>query len=127
MFNRFVTISAREARERKCLGIDYGASEGEDFGWVVVDTEVNRVVGCDGGEPEDQLLVRDWEWVTILLNEVDSQHRLKMLAHTAIESYVRKNISTTSDFSYEYSVLSGATVTYDVTVDGKHYSVDVNW
>ena len=31
-----------------------------------------KAVESDGGEPEDQLLVRDWSWVPEMLNEVDA-------------------------------------------------------
>ena len=38
------------------------------------DNQVIEVLGSDGGEPEDQLLVRDWDWVPTLiqryLNEI---------------------------------------------------------
>jgi len=32
-----------------------------------------RVVGSDGGEPEDQLLVRDWSWVWVEMNKLAAQ------------------------------------------------------
>lgn len=42
--------------------------------WVLVgvDAEGNTVeeLGCDGGEPEDQTLVRDWDWVPDLINSL---------------------------------------------------------
>lgn len=38
----------------------------------LIDTETGRVVGSDGGEPEDQLLVRDWSWVVEELNALAS-------------------------------------------------------
>lgn len=28
-----------------------------------------HIIGSDGGEPEDQLLVRDWDWVVVALND----------------------------------------------------------
>jgi len=43
----------------------------EEWGWVVVEYPENgppRFVGEDGGEPEDQLLIRDWRWVVPALN-----------------------------------------------------------
>jgi len=43
----------------------------EDFYYCLIefdgDTPV-RIVGQDGGAPEDQLLVRDWAWVAVELN-----------------------------------------------------------
>mgnify|MGYP001607828731 FL=1 len=44
----------------------------EDYGWGIWYIEDNKVVefiGSDGGEPEDQLLVRNWKWVVNALNE----------------------------------------------------------
>ena len=38
--------------------------------YELYDTLTNEVVGCDGGEPEDQTLVRDWQWVRTLLNKL---------------------------------------------------------
>jgi hypothetical protein len=39
-----------------------------DYYQAVLDTERNVVVGTDGGEPEDQTLARDWDWVAPALN-----------------------------------------------------------
>ena len=39
-----------------------------DMRWGVIDTADGRLVGIDGGEPEDQLLCRDWKWVVVELN-----------------------------------------------------------
>lgn len=45
--------------------------------YCIYDTKHNVIVGEDGGEPEDQLLVRDWVWVCDSLNalcsEIDSE------------------------------------------------------
>lgn len=49
--------------------------EDEDFGWVVRDRTTGEIVGEDGGEPEDQLLVRDWQWVASALNAVEEERR----------------------------------------------------
>lgn len=38
--------------------------------WGVIDTANGRLVGIDGGEPEDQLLCRDWKWVPEELNKL---------------------------------------------------------
>ncbi|GAF86353.1 unnamed protein product [marine sediment metagenome] len=45
--------------------------------WVIVDTETGDSVGEDGGEPEDQLLVRDWSWVAPALNAASERGRLR--------------------------------------------------
>lgn len=39
-------------------------------GWLVRDTLTGEEVGRDGGEPEDQTLVRDWDWVAKALNKL---------------------------------------------------------
>lgn len=38
-----------------------------DYCWAIVDDQ-NQLIGCDGGQPEDQCLVRDWKWVCEALN-----------------------------------------------------------
>jgi len=38
------------------------------------DGKALRIVGSDGGEPEDQLLVRDWEWVCHEMNALSESH-----------------------------------------------------
>jgi hypothetical protein len=69
MSKRFVVKSNEEiARE---MGV--GHVQRTDFGWTVVDTTKNEIVGSGGGEPEDQLLVRDWAWVAEALNAVDDE------------------------------------------------------
>ena len=37
------------------------------------DNLLNLFVDADGGEPEDQLLIRDWSWVADKLNEVHNE------------------------------------------------------
>lgn len=48
-------------------------NEGDNWGWTVVDTATGEDVGSDGGEPEDQLLIRNWKWVPIALNKVNAE------------------------------------------------------
>lgn len=62
MTKRFVVVRRSDARVPEWAQAD--------FGWAVYDTKLNEVIGCDGGEPEDQLLVRDWAWVVDALNSV---------------------------------------------------------
>lgn len=47
--------------------------EEDEYGdcFLLIDTRTGNVLGWDGGEPEDQLLVRDWKWVPNLLDEVE--------------------------------------------------------
>ncbi len=47
-----------------------------DTCWCVVDTKEKTIVGYDGGCPEDQLLVRDWDWVAKALNDVDAELKI---------------------------------------------------
>lgn len=44
-----------------------------NFCYLLIDTRTGGVLGWDGGEPEDQLLVRDWKWVPYLLDKVERQ------------------------------------------------------
>jgi hypothetical protein len=41
--------------------------------YVLADTRDGRDVGEDGGEPEDQLLIRDWSWVAVEMNKLDDE------------------------------------------------------
>jgi len=40
----------------------------DDECWVLIDTLTGEEIADDGGEPEDAMLVRDWDWVPMLLN-----------------------------------------------------------
>lgn len=42
-------------------------------GFRLIDTQTGEEVGRDGGEPEDQSLVRDWAWVPERLNAAESE------------------------------------------------------
>lgn len=68
---RFQVMEYREAQE--FCGIPPDQQELLEGHWAIVDTHVPGIVGVDGGEPEDQLLVRDWAWVVEILNEVDAE------------------------------------------------------
>lgn len=37
--------------------------------WELLDGHPTRLLGRDGGAPEDQLLVRDWSWIADALRE----------------------------------------------------------
>lgn len=47
----------------------------DEDGWRIVDRATGADVGYDGGEPEDQILVRDWAWVADALNQVEAERR----------------------------------------------------
>ena len=66
MADRFVVVHSSKTPD----GID---THGWDC-WVLIDTKTNTTVGWDGGEPEDQLLVRDWGWVVAALNKLDQEN-----------------------------------------------------
>lgn len=46
--------------------------------WACIDRTTGVAVGNDGGEPEDQLLVRDWYWVVQALNRLDQEWQEKV-------------------------------------------------
>jgi hypothetical protein len=70
MSERFEVINAETAKK---IGIEtYYGYKGEKFFWLLIENlpdGTKRLVGEDGGEPEDQLLVRDWKWVAPALND----------------------------------------------------------
>jgi hypothetical protein len=44
----------------------------DEYTWCVFEMDGDkpvRLIGNDGGDPEDQILVRDWSWVVTALNE----------------------------------------------------------
>ena len=63
---RFVVrhISYLNEEEREIWGNAY---------YCLVDTKTNTIVGCDGGEPEDQLLIRDLRWGVDALNNLNDE------------------------------------------------------
>lgn len=68
MRKRFEVVD--NAIAEKLLGVTGYLRE---FGWTLIehnDDGTVREVGSDGGEPEDQLLTRDWDWVERELNRV---------------------------------------------------------
>lgn len=74
MSARFAVIYSRDYAKRypdsetaECV------AEGADLHWLCVDTTDGRVLGTDGGAPEDALLVRDWKWVTRELNAINAE------------------------------------------------------
>jgi hypothetical protein len=50
----------------------------DEDGWRIVDRATGAEVGRDGGEPEDQSLVRDWAWVADALNQVETVARAEV-------------------------------------------------
>lgn len=67
---RFIVIPSNEANA--AFG-DFGLDPNS---WSLVETDGEkpiRFIGADGGEPEDQTLVRDWNWVATEMNAVDAE------------------------------------------------------
>lgn len=72
MADRFVVLDKESSK---------GVISEEDWdmcysgGWadersLLVDTKDGRILGTDGGEPEDNTLGRDWSWVAVELNKL---------------------------------------------------------
>jgi len=58
--------------EAKTLGFDIDLMYGDEYNsgvFEMKDGKPIRLLGQDGGEPEDQRLYRDWSWVVDALNE----------------------------------------------------------
>lgn len=82
--NRYVVMTPAEAQAAGIADPPYCTWE-EDIeragtGWdepsnYVVDTVDKVAIGCDGGEPEDQTLRRDWAWVVGALNDAYERGR----------------------------------------------------
>jgi len=69
MPDRFQLFTFDEALE-KCLISDDSRYYNEYSSYVVEVLENGyRLLGSDGGEPEDQVLYRDWKWVVPELNK----------------------------------------------------------
>jgi len=69
-YEPFIVLNDEEAVKR---GGPAAPTKVGDFGWTLYEQGASgkliRAIGSDGGEPEDQLLVRDWSWVVEALNE----------------------------------------------------------
>jgi hypothetical protein len=65
---RYVMMSLDKAIEHNFVDPDDYSESDRDHRTLVVDTATNAVIGMDGGEPEDQLLYRNWGWVVPALN-----------------------------------------------------------
>ena len=73
MAKRFEVLSLNDAAKAGIDPLILGMKNANDFefGWCIVEHLPDGtliLIGCDGGEPEDQLLVRDWSWVAPALN-----------------------------------------------------------
>lgn len=98
MKDRFFVVDESEAKE--LLGDSFeGTYDGES--WCLLekmDDGTHRLVGMDGGEPEDQSLVRDWAWIVAELNAQAKQiEKLKRVATAASYVYDYYNLALQSD------------------------------
>ncbi|MHA1169375.1 MAG: hypothetical protein ACTSRU_16230 [Candidatus Hodarchaeales archaeon] len=82
---KFKVMSSDEIIEQKIPNYTLYQDARDSFGsfcWAIVEFDDDdnplRIVGEDGGEPEDQKLVRDWKWVEEELNLLaDKERELK--------------------------------------------------
>ncbi len=90
MFKPFQVLSSDDSR----LDETY-SSEFPDC-WVLVETHPNgkvaRVIANDGGEPEDQNLVRDFSWVPDILNEYYLNYKIELQALQEEISLLKKQL-----------------------------------
>lgn len=98
MKDRFFVVDESEAKE--LLGDSFdGTYDGES--WCLLekmDDGTHRLVGMDGGEPEDQSLVRDWAWIVAELNAQAKQiEKLKRVAEAAEAAYDYHGMAVHSD------------------------------
>lgn len=76
---RFIVVDRADALKADNAESDFFLFEDEEDHWYdrirsyVLDTKTNRLLGADGGEPEDQTLGRDWNWVVSALNALDEE------------------------------------------------------
>ena len=73
--DRFLVVYCDVARELGIGDDDLFDNSGRGS-WCLLEKLWNgafRLVGQDGGEPEDQLLVRDWSWVCDELNRLSKE------------------------------------------------------
>lgn len=75
---RFQVVSTKEAIALGALDPEE-YDENDYYRQYLVDTlnDPARLVGHDGGEPEDQILCRDWRWVVKELNRLNEEHEAK--------------------------------------------------
>lgn len=71
--DKFIVVSTDEAVKQKLPGWEYFHRNGGDWHLCLYETDGEkpiRLVGEDGGEPEDQTLYRDLKWVPIEMNRL---------------------------------------------------------
>ena len=70
-----IEYRAIDARTAKAAGLPDWSDVYDDWNpywvgvWMFVDGVATKLIGSDGGEPEDQTMGRDWSWVVPALNE----------------------------------------------------------
>jgi hypothetical protein len=74
--DRFIVVSADEAAKQKLPGWEGFHHSGGDWHLCLYETDgekPTRLVGEDGGEPEDQTLYRDLKWVPVEMNKLAAE------------------------------------------------------
>ncbi len=78
-------------------GTDHGTG---DYHWqlIALDEDGKRVcvLGEDGGEPEDQTLVRDWDWVPKVINallESRAAWRAQLIDEMRVSRFLAQNLA----------------------------------
>lgn len=94
----------------------------ERGGWALIDTTTGTVVGRDGGEPEDQLLVRDWSWVQDLANALAAESTALRAALKAIAAEILSPDYPSTPPTYERPAS-----TYEASYGGGDCSAHGRW
>ena len=74
--DRFIVVSNDDAVKQRLPGWENFYHVDGDFHFCLYETDGKkpiRLVGEDGGEPEDQTLGRDWKWVPAEMNKLSRQ------------------------------------------------------
>lgn len=67
---KYKTLSFEDANKLGYVGLDdYHNYEYRHGVFIIEDDKPVDMLGCDGGEPEDNTLFRDWAWIADALNE----------------------------------------------------------
>lgn len=70
-------------------------------GWAIYRFEPDKApsfIGCDGGEPEDQLLCRDWAWVAHALNAEAARAQVATEVATAAVAFCAARVDDNDSF-----------------------------
>ena len=84
---KYEVIALKDAQARGLEGSSAGCNPDNTFALVyrVSSDGTHEFIGADGGEPEDQLLGRDWDWVVSALNDTYALGRREALESVRAE------------------------------------------